>query len=99
MIGLGYTSCLADPNLWYKAEVRPDDIFEYYLYILCYVDDILVIHHDSLSVLKRIDSYFTLKPSSVGDPDIYIGAKVTKNSSRTELGAGHSALPNMFKRL
>ena len=78
MIGLGYTSCLADPDLWYKAEVRPDDSFEYYSYILCYVDDILVIHHDSLSVLKRIDSYFTLKSSSVDDPDIYLGAKVTK---------------------
>ena len=37
-----------------------------------------MIHHDSLSVLKRIDLYFTLKPSSVGDPDIYLGAKVTK---------------------
>ena len=28
--------------------------------------------------LKKIDSYFMLKPSSVGDPDIYLGAKVTK---------------------
>ena len=78
MKGLGYTSCLADPDLWYKAAVRPDDGFEYYSYILCYVDDILVIHHDALSILKKIDSYFKLKPTSVGDPDIYLGAKVTK---------------------
>ena len=78
MKGLGYTPCLADPDLWYKAAVRPDDGFEYYSYILCYVDDILVIHHDSMSVLKKIDKYFKLKPSSVGDPDLYLGAKVTK---------------------
>ena len=78
MKGLGYTPCLDDPDLWYKAEVRPDDGFEYYSYILCYVDDILVIHHDSLSILKRIDSYFQLKPASIGDPYIYLGAKVTK---------------------
>jgi len=75
---LGYTPCLADPDLWYKAAVRPDDGYEYYSYILCYVDDILVIHHDSMSVLKRIDTYFKLKPSSIGDPDVYLGAKVTK---------------------
>jgi hypothetical protein len=24
---MGYTSCKADPNLWYKAETRPDDNF------------------------------------------------------------------------
>ena len=34
MKGLGYTPCLADPDLWYKSEVRPDDVFEYYSYIL-----------------------------------------------------------------
>ena len=78
MKGLGYTSCLADTDLWYKAEVRPDDSFEYYSYIICYVDDILVIHHDSLFILKIIDSYFKLKPTSIGDPDIYLLEKVTK---------------------
>ena len=40
----------------------------------------MVIHHDSLSILKRNDSYFKLKPSSIGDPDIYLGAKVNKTT-------------------
>ena len=75
---MGYTSCLADPDLWMKAEVRPDDGFEYYSYILCYVDDILVINHDAMKVIKRIDKYMTIKPSSMGDPDIYLGAKLSK---------------------
>ena len=78
MRGLGYLPFLADPDLWYKSEVRPDDGFEYYSYIICYIDDTLVIHHNSISILKRIDSYFKLKPSSIGDPDIYLGAKVKK---------------------
>jgi hypothetical protein len=39
---MGYTSCKADPDLWYKAETRPDDNFKYYAYILCHVDDILM---------------------------------------------------------
>ncbi len=62
---MGYTSCKADPDLWYKAETRPADSFRYYAYILCNVDDILCVHHDP-----------PLKPSSIGDPDIYLSAKL-----------------------
>ena len=58
-----HTSCKADPDLWLKAEKKPDGT-PYYAYFLCYVDDILCIHHDALSVLTRIDGYMKLKPSS-----------------------------------
>ena len=67
---IGYTSCKADPDLWYKAETRPDDNFKHYAYILCYVDNILVIHHNPMTILDKINGYMLLKPSSVGDPDI-----------------------------
>ncbi len=69
MRDLGYTSCKADPDLWYKAMTKSDGT-TYYGYILCYVDDILCIHHDAMSVLRRINDYMKLKPSSIGDPDI-----------------------------
>jgi len=85
MEGLGYKSCLADPDLWYKPQVRPKDNVHYYSYILCYVDDIMVIHHDALEVLTRIDKYFTLKPSSIGDPDIYLGAKLRQQELPNEV--------------
>ena len=48
----------------------------YYAYFLCYVDDILCIHHDPVSVMGEINKYLPLKPSSVGDPDTYLGAKL-----------------------
>ncbi len=73
---MGYTSCKADPDLWYKAETRPADNFRCYAYILCYVDKILCIHHDPMSVLNLINEYMLLKLSLVGDPDIYLGAKL-----------------------
>ncbi len=73
---MGYTSCKADPDLWLKALTRPEDNVHYYAYILCYVDDILCIHHDPMSVMNEINKYLPLKPSSVGDPDIYLGAKL-----------------------
>jgi hypothetical protein len=73
---MGYTSCKADPDLWLKAATRSEDNVHYYAYILCYVEDILCIHHDPMSVMGEINKYLPLKPSSVGDPDIYLGAKL-----------------------
>ena len=76
MEALGYKSCLADPDLWYKSQTRNGS--EYYSYILCYVDDIVVIHENARPVLDRIDKFMKLKASSIGDPDIYLGAKLRK---------------------
>ena len=75
---LKFVPCLADPDLWMKPMVRPSDGFEYYAYVLIYVDDVMVVHHDAESVLQMIDKYFLLKPSSIGEPDIYLGAKLKK---------------------
>ena len=36
---LGYKSCLADPDLWYKPDAREEDKYKYYSYVLLYVDD------------------------------------------------------------
>ena len=52
MESMGYQSCKADPDLWLKSEIRPEDGVKYYSYILCYVDDILCIHHNADSVLE-----------------------------------------------
>jgi hypothetical protein len=41
---LGFTSCLADPDVWYRA-VSKYDPFPYYEYIIVYVDDLLVLLH------------------------------------------------------
>ncbi len=73
---IGFTSNKADPDLWLKAVTRPEDNVRYYAYILCYADDILCIHHDPMSVMKEIKGYLPSKPSCVGDPDIYLGAKL-----------------------
>jgi hypothetical protein len=76
MCQIGYTSCKADPDLWVKAVTRPEDNVRYYAYILCYVDDRLCIYHDPMSVMGEINKYLPLTPSSVGNPDIYLGAKL-----------------------
>ena len=40
------------------------------------MDDVRVVHHDEMTTLMKIDKYFKLKPSSIGDPDIYLGANL-----------------------
>ncbi len=72
---LGFQTCLADNDVWIKAQTKPDGT-EYYAYILVYVDDILVIHHDAKKILSQIDYFFRMKPESMGDPDIYFGCKL-----------------------
>jgi hypothetical protein len=76
MCQMGYTSCKADPDLWLKTVTRPEENMQYYAYILCYVDNILCIHHDPMTVMGEINKYLPLKPNSVGNPDIYLGAKL-----------------------
>ena len=44
----------------------------------CHVGNILSISHDAEGVLKRLDECFMLKPGSVGDPNIHLGAKLRK---------------------
>ena len=75
---LGYKPCKADPDLWMKAETRPEDGFLYYAYILLYVDDCLCIHHNATEALEKLDTFFMMKPGSIGDPDIYLGSKLRK---------------------
>jgi hypothetical protein len=76
MTHLGFTPCLADPDLWMRPEVHPSDGVSYYAYVLLYVDDVLVVHHNATDVLLCLDKYFKMKPGSIGDPDFYLGATI-----------------------
>ena len=56
---------------------KPDGT-KYWEYILCYVDDMLVISHDPKSVMQHLESKYTLKESSVKEPDEYLGTWIRK---------------------
>ena len=84
---LGYQSCLADPDLWLKAEINPANNHKYYAYILLYVDDMLCIHHDDEKIINIIGKYFKMKDGSIGDPDMYLGAKLRKTRLPNEVEA------------
>jgi hypothetical protein len=71
---LGYTSCLADPDVWF-CPARKTDNFEYYEYVLVYVDDLLVLSHQGEKTMKALEEYYRLK-DGFAPPTQYLGAEV-----------------------
>jgi hypothetical protein len=76
---LNFRSCLADPDVWLRHGRRQNGE-EYYEYLLVYVDDLLALSEQPQAILDDINSYFKLKPGSVGSPNLYLGAKLSKTT-------------------
>ena len=74
---MGFTSSLADPDLWYKPATKKDGS-EYYSYILVYVDDVLIIDEAPKQFMEMIQVDVTVKPDSIQEPKTYLGADLNK---------------------
>ena len=73
----GYKPLLADPDMWMRRATKPDG-FQYYEYVLCYVDDVLSISHDPGKTIAAIQEVFKLKDDKAGEPESYLGANIGK---------------------
>jgi hypothetical protein len=73
----GYVSSKGDPDLWIRPQVKPNGT-AYYEYVLCYVDDILVVSHTPRMTMDFLQERYTLKEGSVQEPETYLGAEVRK---------------------
>jgi len=71
---MNFKPSLADPDLWYRAACKEDG-FEYYEYILVYVDDILAISHQPRSIMETIRKQYHLKEEPA-PPKQYLGAVI-----------------------
>jgi len=74
---IGFKSSKADPDVWMRIAKKPDG-FTYWQYILCYVDDILVISHDPKDIMNKISAFVTFKEGSIQPPTSYLGATISK---------------------
>jgi len=74
LLHLGYTSCLADPDVWFHPAKKANG-FEYYEYVLVYVDDLLVLSHQPEITLKLLSKFYRLK-DGYAKPDRYLGAQI-----------------------
>jgi hypothetical protein len=76
MCHLGYTPCLADPDVWMRSAKQPDGS-ACWEYILLYVNDALAIGVNAEKMLREeIGRYFELKEASIGPPKIYLGGRM-----------------------
>ena len=76
---IGFITICADPDVWHQPAVKPD-AFEYYEYILCYVDDLLAMSHDAEKVLKGVQATLMFKDDKIDKPDVYLRAQLDKMS-------------------
>jgi hypothetical protein len=72
----------ADPNVWMRATTK-DNGFEYYQYILVYVDDLLVISHLPGPIMQTIQQAYQLKDDP-SPPFNYLGATIKEWSIPNE---------------
>jgi hypothetical protein len=77
ILEMGFVPTIADPDVYRRPSAKPDG-FEYYEYILVYVDDVLIISHSPNTHLERIQANYELNPSSIGPPTRYLGADVRR---------------------
>jgi hypothetical protein len=67
---------LVDPDVWYCAETKEDG-FEYYAYVLVYIDDIHVISHDASATMQALSNLYCLK-DGFSPPMRHLGATIKK---------------------
>lgn len=76
---LGFTPCVADPDVWMRAAVRSNGD-EYYEYMLCYVDDLLCVSENPEATLKDLGKTFQFKNDEIKEPDMYLGATLKRRT-------------------
>jgi hypothetical protein len=74
---MGYKPSYADPDVWLRPAVKPNG-FKYYEYILCYVNDVLCMSANPEKSMRRIQVDFKLKDDKIAEPDVYLGATISK---------------------
>ena len=69
---LHFSSTQADPDVWIRSAET------HYEMILVYVDDILIFSKDPRTIMNQLGEFYELKPESVKEPDLYLGANIEK---------------------
>jgi hypothetical protein len=72
LYSMNFKPSLADRDVWYRAACKKNG-FEYYEYLLVFVDDILAISHQPRVIMETIRKQYRLKEEPA-PPKQYIGA-------------------------
>ncbi len=75
---MNFKPSYADPDVWMRPAVKPNG-FQYYEYILVYVDDLLILSHQATAIVKEVQKLYRLKDDEIGPPKTYLGAQVKQS--------------------
>ena len=70
---IGFCPTRAAPDVW-RQPAKKANGKEYYEYILCYVDDLLVVSEDATKVLQGIQTVLKFKDEKIVRPEVCLGA-------------------------
>ena len=74
---IGFNSSIVDPDVWFSPATKVDDE-HYYEFILVYVDNLLAISQDEVSVIREVTEKFKMKKDKKEPPEIYLGGKLAR---------------------
>jgi hypothetical protein len=74
LLEAGFKACKAAADVWMRPAVKADG-FKYYEYVLCDVDDLLVVSEHPKRIMEGLEAKYVLKVGSVGEPKTYLGQK------------------------
>ena len=75
LYNISFVSTKDDPDVWIHPVVKPDSA-EYYEYVMCYVNKILSVSLDEISILKSLQGQFKPKDDTIEPADVYLGAQL-----------------------
>lgn len=81
---LGFSPTVVDSDVYLKRRTNPETGMDYYEYLLCYVDDVLLVSHDPKETMEKIKAEYRLKDDSYGAPETYLGAEIEKFTIQEE---------------
>jgi hypothetical protein len=77
----------ADPDVWLRPALKPDGT-EHCECTLCHVDDVPCMSHDPKKSMKRIQEDFKLKDDKIAEPDVCLGAALSKMKLESGINVG-----------
>ena len=75
---MGFRSCTrADPDVWMRPQMKPN-CFRYYEYCLAYVDDLLLVSHDTTRGMEELLQYkgIKFKNDKFAPPHTFLGSQL-----------------------
>ena len=74
---IGFNPSRADPDMWMRLATR--DGAEYYEYLVCYVDDLIIVSHKAKEVIQEVrDCGYDLKGGTA--PETFLGATIGRHT-------------------